>query len=91
MKTIEKIQKITSKGQVTLPVAWRRATGAETITVTTKGNLIEIMPAKLQTDDGYTVFDAIRDNKGRGIKVDDLIKILEKLKKEDERNRKTSA
>lgn len=26
----------------------------------------------------YTVFDAIRDNKGKGIKVKDLIKILEK-------------
>lgn len=81
MKTIEKIQKITSKGQITLPVAWRRATGAETITVTTRGNTIEIMPAELQKNDEYTVFDAIRDNKGKGIKASDLVKILRKIDK----------
>jgi len=33
---------------------------------------------KLESNKEYTVFDAIRDNKGRGIKAKDLIKILEK-------------
>ena len=32
----------------------------------------------------YTVFDAIRDNNGKGIKIDKLIRILEKLAKEDD-------
>ncbi|MDO8555414.1 MAG: hypothetical protein Q7R75_02515 [bacterium] len=31
--------------------------------------------------DEYTVFDAIRDNKGKGLKVLDLIKILKKREK----------
>lgn len=88
MKTIERIQKITSKGQVTLPVAWRRSTGARTISVTTRGHRIEIVPARLRTPSEYVIFDAIRDNKGKGIKADKLIRILEKLIKEDERDRK---
>ena len=91
MQTIEKIQKITSKGQITLPVAWRRHTGADTITVTTIGNQIRIAPARLQKVSETTVFDAGRDNKGKGIKIDRLIKILEKLVKEDERHRKIAA
>jgi bifunctional DNA-binding transcriptional regulator/antitoxin component of YhaV-PrlF toxin-antitoxin module len=87
MNTVEKIQKITSKGQITLPVAWRRATGAHTITVTTRGNRIEIAPARLQKKvSERTIFDAIRDNNGKGIKIDKLIAMLEKLRKEDERH-----
>lgn len=91
METIEKIQKITSKGQVTLPVAWRRHTGADTITVTTIGNRIQIAPARLQKISETTIFDAVRDNNGKGIKIDKLIRILEKLVKEDERHRKITA
>jgi len=91
MQTIEKIQKITSKGQITLPVAWRRHTRADTISVITRGNRIEIAPARLQKVSEHTVFDAVRDNNGKGIKIDKLIRILEKLVKEDERHRKITA
>ena len=31
MTTIQKIQKVTSKGQITLPISWRKATGANTL------------------------------------------------------------
>lgn len=86
METVQKIQKVTSKGQITLPVAWRRHTGADTITVTTIGNKIEIAPVRLQKITEHTILDAERDNKGKGIKIDTLIRILEKLKKEDERH-----
>ena len=79
MQTIEKIQKITSKGQITLPVAWRRFTGADTITITTVGDQIKIAPARLQRISEYTVFDAIRDNNGKGIKATDLVKLLRKI------------
>ncbi len=88
MKTLERIQKITSKGQITLPVAWRRHTGAHTISVTTRGSRIEIVPARLQKVSETTIFDAVRDNDGKGIKIDKLIRVLEKLVKEDERHRK---
>ena len=79
METAQKIQKVTSKGQITLPVAWRKATGTNTITLTVKGSRILIAPARLQEESEYTVFDAIRDNKGKGIKAVDLIKILKKI------------
>ena len=79
METIQKIQRVTSKGQITLPVSWRKMTGASMITLVTKGNRIEIAPTRLHDGDDYTVFDAIRDHKGKGIKAADLIKILGKI------------
>ena len=79
METVQKIQKVTSKGQITLPVSWRRATGANMITLDVKGTRIEIAPVQLRDENQYTVFDAIRDNKGRGIKAADLMKILVKI------------
>jgi bifunctional DNA-binding transcriptional regulator/antitoxin component of YhaV-PrlF toxin-antitoxin module len=76
-------QKITSKGQITLPIRWRRETGASNIFVQIKGDKIEIVPARMantrKQEKEYTVFDAIRDNKGKGIKATDLVKILKKL------------
>ena len=79
METVQKIQKVTSKGQITLPISWRKATGANTITLVINGEHIEIVPARLKTESEYTVFDAIRDNKGKGLKVADLVKVLKKI------------
>jgi len=78
MKTaIEKIQKITERGQITLPSSWRKRTQTDTIYLKTDGDSIEISPAYKE----YTVFDAIRDNKGKGLKTSDLVKILKKIDK----------
>ena len=74
-----KIQKISSKGQVTLPVSWRRAIKTEHISVSVSGDTLQIRPARFDESGEYTVFDAIRDNEGKGIKVKDLQKILTKL------------
>lgn len=82
MKTTsqERLQKITSKGQITLPIAWRNMTKTNTILVIQKGDSLHISPARLEKEDAeYTVFDAIRDNNGKGIKATDLVKILKKL------------
>ncbi|MDO8664124.1 MAG: hypothetical protein Q7K44_01020 [Candidatus Liptonbacteria bacterium] len=80
MATIQKIQKVTSRGQITLPVSWRKSTGASTITLAIKGEHIQIAPARLQRENEYTtVFDAIRDNKGKGLKAADLVKVLKKI------------
>ena len=43
---------------------------------------MEIRPldlAKLESQNDYTVFDAIRDNQGRGLEANDLIKILKNI------------
>ncbi len=42
--TIEKVQKMTSRDQVTLPVGWRKKVGTEQIVLRTKGDFIEISP-----------------------------------------------
>lgn len=80
---VEKVQKITSKGQITLPVLWRNKFKTSQILLKTKGDLIEISPVRLASlqPGEYTVFDAIRDNKGKGLKASDLLKLLRKIDK----------
>jgi len=78
MKTfIEKTQKITERGQITLPASWRKEVKTDTIHLKTDGEFIEISPVYKE----YTVFDAIRDNRGKGLKAIDLVKILKKIDK----------
>lgn len=78
--TTEKLQKITSKGQITLPIAWRRMTKTNTIIVTRHGETLTISPARLEKEDKeYTVFDALRDNHGKGVKAKDLVNMLKKI------------
>ena len=76
-----KIQKITSRGQITLPVSWRKKFKTSAIVLETKNDSIKISPLLLTNKEKseYTVFDAIRDNKGKGLKTTDLIKILKKI------------
>lgn len=75
------ILKTTSKGQITLPVKWRRKFNTNQFIVTFKDDKLEIEPLNLKKNKKnkeFTVFDAIRDNKGKGIKAKDLVNILEK-------------
>ena len=76
------ILKATSKGQITLPASWRRHFSTNHYLAKDKGGKLEISPfniKSLEEKQEYTVFDAIRDNQGRGVKAKDLLKILRKL------------
>jgi AbrB family looped-hinge helix DNA binding protein len=74
-----KVQNVTSKGQITLPATWRKQFPGSQIILKVKDNLIEISPVTLSSDSGYTtVFDAIRDNKGKGLKAAEILKMLSK-------------
>ena len=76
--------KATTKGQVTLPAYWRRQFDTDRYLVIEKKGFLEIRPLDLKqvaSKKEYTVFDAIRDNKGKGIKAKDLSKILKKTLK----------
>lgn len=76
------ILKATTKGQITLPAHWRRKLGTDHYLVREKGQKLEIEPFyldKLDQPDEYTVFDAIRDNQGKGITAKDLAKKLKKI------------
>ena len=83
MKTIEKIQKMTSRGQITIPSEWRKKINTQQIMLKANNNSIEIFPFYLPKSKSIqkecTVFDAIRDNQGRGLKAKDLLKILAKI------------
>lgn len=77
------IVKATTKGQITLPAKWRRNFKTSQYILTEKGNRLEIAPLdlnQLRTEEYYTVFDAIRDNNGKGIKAKDLLTILKKMR-----------
>ena len=74
-----KVQKVTERGQITLPAAWRRRYPSPNIVVRQLGEKLEIAPLEIGDKNEYTVFDAIRDNKGVGLKTQDLIKILKKI------------
>jgi AbrB family looped-hinge helix DNA binding protein len=78
--TNKKFAKITSKGQITLPIRWRELVATDQVMIEMKGEKIEITPAKFAgKNDDITVFDAIRDNKGKGLKATDLLKILKEI------------
>ncbi len=84
-----RIQRITSKGQITLPIAWRRRMKTDIIMVREAGNAIEIRPAEtvsitgIERDDGVIIFDANRDTDGKPVPVEKFISILKKLERED--------
>ncbi|RLC38655.1 hypothetical protein DRH27_01695 [Candidatus Falkowbacteria bacterium] len=76
------ILKTTSKGQITIPAKWRKKYDTNQFIVDMKNDKLEIRPLIIEdrnTKKEYTVFDAIRDNKGKGLKAEDLIKALEKI------------
>jgi len=75
------IAKATSKGQITLPAKWRRNFSTNQYIIEEKKDRLEIRPIDIKSlskKQEYTVFDAIRDNKGKGIKAKSLLKILKK-------------
>lgn len=74
------ILKSTTKGQITIPAAWRKKFPTDRFIAKMTETSLIIQPLELPTvatTDEYTVFDAIRDNKGKGIKAADLIALLD--------------
>ena len=75
------ILKTTSKGQITIPATWRKKFDTNQFVAEIKEDKLEIRPLILEKEQEvkeFTVFDAIRDNKGKGIKAKDLVNILKK-------------
>lgn len=76
------ILKTTSKGQITIPIEWRSKFDTNQFMATISDNKIELEPLIIKNRpkaQNYTVFDAIRDNQGKGIRARDLVKVLGKL------------
>lgn len=71
------VRKMNTKGQVTLPSSWRTKIGTDTVVVEDLGSSLVIRPAEVITGE-EVLFDAVRDNNGKGILAEDFIKALKK-------------
>jgi len=80
---MKSIVKATSRGQITLPSKWRKNFSTDNFIIKEKEDILEIRPVNIENleKEEYTVFDALRDNKGKGIKAGELLKILNKIEK----------
>lgn len=78
-----KIVKSTSKGQITLPKSWRDQFNTDDFLMQIEVNSITIKPinlAELQAEE-EVIFDADRDNNGKGVTPDEIIRMLKKIRK----------
>lgn len=76
------IAKATIKGQITLPINWRKKFSTDRFVIEDEGEILRIKP--LDLEEGFvTVFDAQRDNGGVGIEAQELLKILKKINGQD--------
>jgi len=84
-----RIQRITSKGQITLPIAWRRKVKTDMIMVREMEGGIHISPAQSfkmapgDRDDDIIIFNADRDNNGIWMPAEEMIARLKKLNQKD--------
>ena len=80
--TAAKIVKSTSKGQITIPKAWRKQFKTENFMLKMETHQITLKPVRLEDMimDEEVIFDADRDNKGKGISPDSVIRMLRKIK-----------
>lgn len=73
------IVKATSKGQVTLPSKWRKNFATDRYLVKEKDNTLIISPFEIESAEQWeTIFDAKRDNKGKGVGIDEFMRVLKK-------------
>ena len=75
------IVKATSKGQITLPSKWRRGFDTDRYLLKEQDGSLVVTPLEVDSieEQGWdTVFDAARDNGGKGVLLDDFIKSLKK-------------
>lgn len=75
-----KIVKSTSKGQITLPMEWRKKFETNTYIMQIETGQITVTPLNLKKMEEEILFDADRDNEGTGVSVDDMISRLKKIK-----------
>jgi bifunctional DNA-binding transcriptional regulator/antitoxin component of YhaV-PrlF toxin-antitoxin module len=87
---MHKIGTVTSKGQITLPMSWRKQNKVNQVLITENNNSLVIEPMEIKNykkrdvDTGEKIiFDADRDNNGEGIDADDIIKMIDELNGQD--------
>ena len=77
---IKKILKSTERGQITLPKQWRNRFDTSSYLVHMDENKLIVMPLNLEDmSQEEVLFDADRDNDGKGVSPEEMIKILNKI------------
>mgnify|MGYP001588471798 CR=1 FL=1 len=78
-----KVVKSTSKGQITLPNEWRKKFQTKNFILEVEDKILTVKPINLDMLRAEEViFDAERDNDGKGISLDAMIKVLKKIRNE---------
>lgn len=74
-----KIIKSTERGQITLPKQWRAHFMTDNFLMEMHEDRLVITPFALDEDE-EVLFDADRDNEGKGVSPDEIIATLKKMK-----------
>jgi len=78
------ITKATTRGQITLPARWRGQFNTDLFLVEEKGAMLQIKPVdkkKVKKATYTVVFNADRDNDGKGIPAEEFAAIIRKTLK----------
>lgn len=77
-----KVVRSTSKGQITLPKEWRERVKTDNFLLQMNVGYIVIRPLDLDAlEDETIIFDADRDNAGKGVTPEEMIKLLKQIRK----------
>lgn len=78
-----KVIKSTTKGQITLPQQWRQQFVGSNFLMEVFTDQIVVKPIDIEAlRREEVVFDAERDNDGKGVPIDDMISLLKKIQDE---------
>ncbi len=78
-----KIAKSTERGQITLPKKWREHFPTNSFIVEMHDDKLIIRPLKLKDHiEEEVLFDADRDNNGKGVSAEDMIAMIQKINNE---------
>ncbi len=72
-----KIANTTSRGQITLPLQWRKKFDTNTFSLEMNEKNLIISPLQIEEPE-TVIFDSQRDTKGKSIDIDEFITALEK-------------
>lgn len=75
-----KVVKSTIRGQITLPKEWRSQFKTDNFLLKAESNKLVVVPIKIEELEAEEViFDAERDNKGKGVSLDKMLNLLKKI------------
>lgn len=77
---VQKVVKSTVKGQITLPKKWRNQFDTDNYVMEIDNARVTIIPLTLKNySSEEVIFDAERDNDGKGVSIDEMIRLLKKV------------